>query len=90
MYTIVTYDCKFKINQEYIENMLQHYGLRKIQSSLYWGELNNNERETLVKNIDVGGGFCNELVNNGKTFSFFCIRMKLANSLQFQIHRRRI
>ncbi len=37
MYTIVTYDCKFKINQEYIENMLQHYGLRKIQSSLYWG-----------------------------------------------------
>ena len=89
MYTIVTYDCKFKINQEYIENMLQHYGLRKIQSSLYWGELNNNERETLVKNIDVGG-FCNELVNNGKTFSFFCIRMKLANSLQFQIHRRRI
>ena len=52
MYTIVTYDCKFKINQEYIENMLQHYGLRKIQSSLYWGELNNNERETLVKNID--------------------------------------
>ena len=37
MYTIVTYDCKFKINQEYIENILQHYGLRKIQSSLYWG-----------------------------------------------------
>ena len=52
MYTIVTYDCKFKINQEYIENMLQHYGLRKIQSSSYVGELDNNERETLVKNID--------------------------------------
>ncbi|WP_410319817.1 CRISPR-associated endonuclease Cas2 [Methanobrevibacter sp.] len=52
MYTIVTFDCKFKTNQENIEKMLQHYGLRKIQSSSYVGELDNNERETLVKNID--------------------------------------
>ena len=52
MYTIVTFDCKFKTNQENIEKMLQHYGLRKIQSSLYAGELENNECETLVKNIN--------------------------------------
>ena len=71
MYTIVTYDCKFKINQEYIENMLQHYGLRKIQSSLYWGELNNNERETLVKNIDVGGVFVMSWLIMAKHFHFF-------------------
>lgn len=52
MYTMATFDCKFKTNQENIENMFQHFGLRKIQSSLYVGELENNERETLVKNID--------------------------------------
>ena len=52
MYTIASFDCKFKTNHENIEKMLQHYGLRKIQSSLYAGELENNERETLVKNIN--------------------------------------
>ena len=52
MYMIAIFDCKFKTNHENIEKMLQYYGLRKIQSSLYWGELDNNERETLVKNID--------------------------------------
>ena len=52
MYMIATFDCRFKTNQENIEKILQHYGLRKIQSSLYAGELSNNERETLVKSID--------------------------------------
>ena len=51
MYTIVSIDCKFKTNQENIENVLQHFGLRKIQSNLYARELDNNERETIAKNI---------------------------------------
>ena len=51
MYTIVTFDCKFKTNQENIEKMLQHYGLRKIQSSLYAEDLNNDERKDLCENI---------------------------------------
>ena len=49
---IASFDCKFKTNHEKIEGILQHFGLRKIQSSLYAGELENNERETLVKKIN--------------------------------------
>ena len=52
MYMIASFDCKFKTNQEKIERILQHFGLRKIQDSLYAGELENSERETLVKSID--------------------------------------
>lgn len=52
MYMIASFDCKFKTNRENIEKILQHFGLRKIQDSLYVGELENNERKTLVKNID--------------------------------------
>lgn len=52
MYMIASFECKFKTNRKNIERILQHYGLRKIQSSLYAGELENNEREMLVKNID--------------------------------------
>ncbi|WP_407412653.1 CRISPR-associated endonuclease Cas2 [Methanobrevibacter sp.] len=52
MYMIVSFECKFKTNHENIEKILQHFGLRKIQSSLYAGELENNEREMLVKNIN--------------------------------------
>lgn len=52
MYMIASFDCKFKTNQEKIEKTLQHFGLRKIQSALYVGELDNGEREMLVKNID--------------------------------------
>ena len=51
MYIIANFDCKFKGNQENIENALQHFGLRKVQSALYVGELENNEREQLEKNI---------------------------------------
>ena len=51
MYMIASFDCKFKINQENIENIFQHYGLRKIQSSLYAGNLNNDERKDLCNNI---------------------------------------
>ena len=48
---IASFDCKFKTNREKIETTLQHFGLRRIQSTLYVGELDNSERETLVKNI---------------------------------------
>ena len=49
---IASFDCRFKTNQQKIEKTLQHYGLRKIQSSLYAGQLDNNEREALVENIN--------------------------------------
>ena len=52
MYMIASFDCKFKTNQENIERILQHFGLRKIQGSLYAGELENNEREMMVRKID--------------------------------------
>ena len=52
MYMIVSIDCKFKTNKQNIEYCLQHYGLRKIQSSLYAGDLDKNEREDLITNIN--------------------------------------
>lgn len=52
MYMIASFECRFKTNKEKIERTLQHFGLRKIQNSLYVGDLENNEREMLVKNID--------------------------------------
>ena len=51
MYMLASLNCKFKTNQENIENVFQHYGLRKIQSSLYAGDLNNDERQNLCENI---------------------------------------
>lgn len=51
MYLIVSIDCKFKTNNENIENFLEHFGLRKIQSSLYAGDLDNNERKELGEKI---------------------------------------
>ena len=51
MYMIASLDCKFKTNHENIEKVHEHYGLRKIQSTLYVGDLDNNEREDLCENI---------------------------------------
>lgn len=48
---IASFDCKFKTNHENIEKIFQHYGLRKIQSSLYAGDLDNNEKCDLCENI---------------------------------------
>jgi len=48
---LASFDCKFKSNRENIENIFQHYGLRKIQSSLYVGDLKNDERKDLCNNI---------------------------------------
>jgi CRISPR-associated protein Cas2 len=51
MYMIVSIDCKFKTNHENIEKVLEHFGLRKIQSSLYVGNLDNSERKELCEKI---------------------------------------
>ena len=51
MYMIVSIDCKFKTNHEDIEKVLEHFGLRKIQSSLYAGYLDNYERKDLGEKI---------------------------------------
>ena len=48
---IASPDCRFKTNQKNIENVLQRYGLRKIQSSLYAEDLSNGERKDLSANI---------------------------------------
>lgn len=48
---IASLDSKFKTNRENIESIFQHYGLRRIQSSLYAGDLSNSEREELGENI---------------------------------------
>ena len=48
MYMIASFDCKFKGNQENIEKILQHYGLRKIQPTLYVEELKNIEIKILL------------------------------------------
>ena len=48
---IASLDCKFKTKHENIEKIFQHYGLRKIQSSLYAGDLDYNERKDLCENI---------------------------------------
>ncbi len=51
MYIIASIDCKFKTNNENIECILLHYGLRKIQDSLYAGDLANDERKEMGKKI---------------------------------------
>lgn len=52
MYIMISFECKFKTNKENIEKIFQHYGLRKIQSTLYVGDLNKDEREILVRNVN--------------------------------------
>ena len=48
---IASLDVKFKTNKENMENILQHYGLRKIQSTIYAGDMTNDEREELCEKI---------------------------------------
>lgn len=43
MYMIASFDCEFKTNHENIKKIFQHYGLRRIKSSLYVCKLNNNK-----------------------------------------------
>ena len=49
---LISFNCKFKTNRENMENIFQHYGLRKIQSSLYVGDLNNYERKDMAIRIN--------------------------------------
>ncbi len=51
MHIITSFDCKFETNRKNIEKILQHFGLRKIQSSLYAGKLEKNELELLMKKL---------------------------------------
>ena len=52
MKVIISIECNFKTNKEKIENILQHYGLRKIQNSLYIGNLDKNERKDITDDIN--------------------------------------
>ncbi|WP_405306194.1 hypothetical protein [Methanobrevibacter sp.] len=49
MYMIASLDCRFKTHQKNIENILQHYGLRKIQSSLYAWDLAMVKKKITVR-----------------------------------------
>ncbi len=51
MNVIVSLDIKFKTNHEKIERTIEHFGLRKIQNTLYMGELDKTEQNFLVKSI---------------------------------------
>ncbi|MBS7257708.1 MAG: CRISPR-associated endonuclease Cas2 [Methanobrevibacter sp.] len=43
MNLIISYDVKFKTNENKIEKIFAHFGLRKIQNSTYIGNLDKNE-----------------------------------------------
>lgn len=52
MLIIATFDIKFKTNQEKIEQILQHFGLRKIQNTTYTGDLTKTElKDNINENI---------------------------------------
>ncbi|WP_432644893.1 CRISPR-associated endonuclease Cas2 [Methanobrevibacter sp.] len=51
MYTIAIFDVKFKTNKEKIENILRHFGLRKIQTNTYIGKLSNANLTSFKKEI---------------------------------------
>ncbi|KZX12338.1 CRISPR-associated endonuclease Cas2 [Methanobrevibacter oralis] len=52
MLIIATFDIKFKTNQEKIEQILQHFGLRKIQNTTYTGDLTKIElKDNINENI---------------------------------------
>lgn len=52
MYTIVIFEVNFKTNKEKIENILRHFGLRKIQTNTYIGKLNNTDLTILKKKLN--------------------------------------
>lgn len=51
MYFIAIFDINFKTNKEKIENILRHFGLRKIQSNTYIGKLSDNELSSFKNEI---------------------------------------
>lgn len=77
---MASFDCKFKGNQENIEKVLQHFGLRKIQSTLYVGELENSEREQLEKNI-------NEIIRQNDSLVIFPICQNCFSKMGLSGHK---
>lgn len=51
MYIITTFDIKFKTNKQKIENILRHFGFRKIQKQTYISKLDNTELTDFKNNI---------------------------------------
>ncbi len=51
MNIIIIFDIKFKTNQEKIEKILRHTGLRKIQTNTYIGNLEKNQLKNLKTQI---------------------------------------
>ncbi len=66
MYTLISFDIKYKTNQMKIENSLRHFGLRKIQANTYIGKLNNIEILDLKENIS-------KIINDKDTLIVFPI-----------------
>ncbi len=66
MYTFISFDIKYKTNQVKIENILRHFGLRKIQNNTYIGKLNNLEINDIKDNISNN-------INNKDTLIIFPI-----------------
>ena len=64
MYTLISFDIKYKTNQVKIENILRHFGLRKIQNNTYIGKLNNLEINDIKDNIS-------STINNNDTLIIF-------------------
>ena len=52
MNIIAVFDVGFKTNRGKIENVLRHFGLRKIQTNAYAGILNANELDILKEEIE--------------------------------------
>ncbi|WP_406535090.1 CRISPR-associated endonuclease Cas2 [Methanobrevibacter sp.] len=53
MHTIAIFDVNFKTNKEKIENILRHFGLRKIQTNTYIGKLSNEDLSIFKKEIEL-------------------------------------
>lgn len=53
MYTIAIFDVNFKTNKENIENILRHFGFRKIQTNTYIGKLDKTDSTIFKKEIEL-------------------------------------
>lgn len=53
MYTIAIFDVNFKTNKEKIENILRHFGFRKIQINTYIGKISNVDLAIFKKEMEL-------------------------------------
>ena len=51
MNLLVSFDIKFKINKENLLKILRHYGFNRIQESLYFAEIKNNQFNNICDEI---------------------------------------